>query len=986
MKIKLLALFLLISAISISLISCDFLGGGDGDGGGDIGDGGGGGPIEGVYYCPDGDHNFDSWYTIEDATCTSYGSKTRNCTNCSYYEEATIPAKGHNVYTKSLVEPTCNEDGRKIEGCNRSGCDYEKITVISGGHIFGDWYESKSPLCEEPGEETRECIREGCVHVEVREGADALDHVMSDWHETKAPTCEDSGEEARECTREGCNHSETREIPSFGGHALGDWYETKAPLCDKAGEERCDCQREGCDHFETRATDPIGEHVMGDWYIAQNPSCIRDGLYRKDCEREGCIYYETEKIPATGEHSYGYWYETLAPTCTYAGEKRRDCSTRSCESFEVEEIDKLPHSEVSHEGKAPTCTESGWGEYVTCEKCDYTTYEHLIAHHTFEGGICIACGEREPSAYLIYTLSEDGTYYILTGSTRNILGEEIVIASLYNGLPVKEIMYIGKMYDDGVKRVYIPKTITKVYPQAFENYRRIEEVHIQDLKAWCNIEFGIGSSSPLRNGARLYVSGEQILDLVIPDTITEIQDYAFRGASGIKSITLHDGVTSIGDYAFWNCPDLKSVNIGKSVNYIAENAFKGCDSINNIYYNAEEMLTDHPLFGSVESALLTLTIGEDVRSIPDNAFNKLPATEIIFNEGCLSIGKSAFASSYNFLSITIPRSVVEIADDAFYQCFKLVEVYNLTSLTSDRGFFGANPYVIHTSIEAASRLFNIDGHIFYCEGGSYHVGRDVYYMGFVGRKTELTLPEDYKGVSYKFHPYSLINTTVTELIVPNSFKELPEGVFHYLSSLEKITIPFVGKSNSASRHEGHFGYIFGYDTSEDSENFRYHYYDKITKLYYWYKIPKNLKTVVIAGEETVIHDNAFQNTSITTITFGEKVKYIKEDVFSGCGALQRVNLMAVNMVSSYSNYTDIFGGAGNEQIGITLYVGNKVEQIESYLFYNVKNLTSIIFEKNSSLEYIGTCAFYGTGVSKVELPVGVSLGTSAFNSDVVITQ
>lgn len=981
MKNKILYGILLFSLILISLISCDFLGGDNG--GGDGGDPG----IEGVYYCPDGEHSFDSWYTVEDATCTMAGSKTRSCTSCSYFEEEAIPAKGHNVYTKSVEDPTCYEDGVKIEGCKRSGCDYEKSTPIPSGHVFGDWYESKSPLCEEDGEEARECTREGCDHAEVRDGAAALDHLMGDWYETVAPTCESAGEETRKCTREGCDHSETRETPSFGGHSLGEWYEIKAPLCDKAGEERCDCQNDGCNYFDTRSIPPIGEHIMGDWYIAQNPSCIKDGLYVRDCGREGCIYYETEKIPAHGEHSYGLWYETVAPTCDSVGEKRRDCSTYGCTSFEVANIDMIPHTEVIHEGKAPTCTESGWAEYVTCEKCDYTTYEHLIAHHTFEGGICIACGERESSAYLVYTLSEDGTYYILTGfNNRNILDTELIVASIYNGLPVKEIRLTADIDNTTITSVTIPKTITYIDNMAFYFLKGVREVHIYDLVSWCKIQYFGLYSSPLYYGASLYLNGEMIEDLVIPEEVTKINSYAFCGASGIKSVTIKGGVTSVGLYAFYRCEELKEVKIGKSVNYIDEKAFYGCAFIESIYYDAEEMATDYPLFGSVESVLLTLTIGEDVRSIPDNAFKKLPATEVIFKEGCLSIGKSAFASSYNFLSITIPRSVVEISDDAFYQCLKLVEVYNLTSLTSDRGFFGADPYVIHTSEEAESRLFKIDGHIFYCEGGSYHVGRDVYYMGFVGRKTELTLPEDYKGVSYKFHPYSLINATVTELIVPNSFKELPEGVFHYLGSLEKITIPFVGKSNSASRHEGHFGYIFGYETSEDSENFRYHYYDKVTKLYYRYNIPKNLKTVVIAGEETVIHDNAFQNTSIYTITFGEKVKYIGKDVFSGCGALRQVNLLAVNMVSKYSNYTDIFGGAGNEQIGITLYVGNKVEKIESYLFYNVKNLTSIIFEKNSSLEYIGTCAFYGTRVSKVELPVGVSLGTSVFNSDVIITQ
>ena len=37
------------------------------------------------------------------------------------------------------------------------------------------------------------------------------------------------------------------------------------------------------------------------------------------------------------------------------------------------------HSEIHHEGKPATCTESGWESYVTCEYCDYTTYEEIEA-------------------------------------------------------------------------------------------------------------------------------------------------------------------------------------------------------------------------------------------------------------------------------------------------------------------------------------------------------------------------------------------------------------------------------------------------------------------------------------------------------------------------------------------------------------------------------------------------------------------------------
>ena len=62
------------------------------------------------------------------------------------------------------------------------------------------------------------------------------------------------------------------------------------------------------------------------------------------------------------------------------------------------------HSLVHHDAKAPTCTEPGWEEYVTCEGCAYTTYKEIPATgHTYEDGTCVDCGEKDPD----YVAPED---------------------------------------------------------------------------------------------------------------------------------------------------------------------------------------------------------------------------------------------------------------------------------------------------------------------------------------------------------------------------------------------------------------------------------------------------------------------------------------------------------------------------------------------------------------------------------------------------
>lgn len=69
-------------------------------------------------------------------------------------------------------------------------------------------------------------------------------------------------------------------------------------------------------------------------------------------------------------------HEAKAPTCTEVGWNAYVTCSR-CEYTTYAEIPATGHSTTSHEAKKPTCTEIGWNAYVTCDKCDYTTYEEL---------------------------------------------------------------------------------------------------------------------------------------------------------------------------------------------------------------------------------------------------------------------------------------------------------------------------------------------------------------------------------------------------------------------------------------------------------------------------------------------------------------------------------------------------------------------------------------------------------------------------------
>ena len=77
---------------------------------------------------------------------------------------------------------------------------------------------------------------------------------------------------------------------------------------------------------------------------------------------------------STHTHSFGEWVTVNDVSCTADGLMERYCK---CGEIEPKPIFTSGHDEVHHDAKEATKTEKGWKAYVTCSKCDYTTYEEI---------------------------------------------------------------------------------------------------------------------------------------------------------------------------------------------------------------------------------------------------------------------------------------------------------------------------------------------------------------------------------------------------------------------------------------------------------------------------------------------------------------------------------------------------------------------------------------------------------------------------------
>ncbi|MBQ3220854.1 MAG: leucine-rich repeat protein [Clostridia bacterium] len=314
---------------------------------------------------------------------------------------------------------------------------------------------------------------------------------------------------------------------------------------------------------------------------------------------------------------------------------------------------------------------------------------------------------------LIYELNEDGTSYMMTGcGTCN--DANIRIADEYKGLPVTKISASAFAMTPHPYFVSLTlgKNIKEIDDWAFDNLtsEHFATFYVPEE----NTEFTvIDNTLYTKDVSRLirYAPGQTESSFIIPDSVTEIEKFAFNG-NVLTNITIPEGVTSIGYHAFLNSKNLTTLSIPTSVTYIdgrismyssikefrVEENNETYKSVDGVLYSKDgTTLLDYPCgkensFFEIPSSVTTIadsafeynekitsvTFGTGVVTIGNTAFNYCSSlTAVVFPQGwnCLieSIGYSAFSNTA-LTSIELPWNVDVLEDFTFAGCSNLTSV------------------------------------------------------------------------------------------------------------------------------------------------------------------------------------------------------------------------------------------------------------------------------------------------------------------------
>lgn len=257
----------------------------------------------------------------------------------------------------------------------------------------------------------------------------------------------------------------------------------------------------------------------------------------------------------------------------------------------------------------------------------------------------------------------NGTY--LTNWTSVVEPETITHISVDIQLPESAAAYDGSSceYTIGVNAV-----------QGNKHVEDPEEVPDDDL---VDVVIPEGMTN-ISSGA--YRGREDIRSVTIPASVKSIDHTVFSGCTNLTTVKFSEGseLTSIGNNAFSGCTSLESIEIPASVEVIEFNAFSGCSSLKNVTFGEDSKLTSIGNQAFQNTSLDGIDIPASVTIIGDYVFrNCANLARVTFGENSqlTTIGDGAFIDCACLTEITIPANATRIGANAFLRCSSLENVY-----------------------------------------------------------------------------------------------------------------------------------------------------------------------------------------------------------------------------------------------------------------------------------------------------------------------
>lgn len=420
-----------------------------------------------------------------------------------------------------------------------------------------------------------------------------------------------------------------------------------------------------------------------------------------------------------------------------------------------------------------------------------------------------------------------------------------------------------------------------------------------------------------------FKNNKKLKGIIIPDTVTYVEDSLFSGCISLTDVDLGKGITVITNGMFYNCKNLESLTIPEQIERFydsysytgnsSDKPFEGCVNLKNIYFKAKDIsLVRHYL--NLPS-LTNIVIASTVDSLPDGAFSGYNYIEnVTFENGLMVLPDSCFKNCTSLKNITLPDSMMSVGKSAFENCYNIKSVTFSENLNTidDSAFKGCS------SIENLSLNKNLR-----------EIGNNAF--------------EECSSVK---------NVTFND-----SLNTIGESAFANCSSVEKVDLP-----ESVSS--------VGKDVFEGCKAIK-----NITlssKLNYVndgvFSGCSSLESVDLPDNISEIGANSFADcTNLKNIRFGKNLIHIDSYAFSGCSSLKSIEFPAGLQYIWSKAFIDCTNLS-------SVKLNSGLKQISNYAFYNCLNLKKVRIPSSDTYLCDYSLGYYGKNNSNYKLPDFVIVG------------
>ena len=425
-----------------------------------------------------------------------------------------------------------------------------------------------------------------------------------------------------------------------------------------------------------------------------------------------------------------------------------------------------------------------------------------------------------------------------------------------------------------LREIYFPSTLEtmgeKCFMPLYGDSSSLSHVEFASLESLLRMNFESMADNPLIYSHVLYIAGQEVTDLVIPE-----------------------GTTKICNYLFYGCTGLKSVKFPASLKAIHRGAFEGCTGLERTDFASLEGLCKMSINIGANPLIYTHTLyiaGKEV-------------TDLVIPAGVDSVKIRTFVGS-NISSVTMSDDVRYIGDDAFSGCHNLQWVKFGRGIKTIYRCFDDCPNLTRAEFADLNSVFAIqyDGQVYLGRNNPLYYAHHLFIDGKEIR--EITVPEGIKEIGY----YALTGCeSIEKVYVPEGVDHIQMGAFNGCRNLVSISLPSTLRNlgNYSMGNSGIFDFCESlsdisiakdnplFDSREDC-NAGIYTKQNILEL-------GGMKTVI---PETVVEIGSrafYGRTKLTSIRIPSSVVNIRVEAFGECTALRDVYYEATVVPSIFSN-------------------------------------------------------------------------------------